>query len=268
MIISIVVTLIILVFSYFLCIKFYNKCENQFEKTFYILFVAMETFVAVLYYLDRYNVPTFLGWGQNVDTQSWLSILSGFGINVIVEILGGVILFFVTIMQVNKTLDDNKSRYIEEKRINNLPLLKYSFYDEDNNIEPKVLETNITDGSLNNLVLGIKNIGMNTVRKCYICINSKILKKTFCFELEQQSSLEKNEEKIVSFLLYLTPNQYDFTFKIYYQDLTFNWYMQKVELKYELLTILDNSFKYISNKKIKVFDEEILKMQPNLKVDN
>lgn len=269
MIINIVVTLIVLIFSYYFCIKFYNKCENQFEKIFYVLFVAMETFVVVLYYLDRYNVPTLLRWNQNVDTQNWLSILSGFGISVIVEILGGVILFFITIMQINRTLEDNRKRDKEERRINNLPLLKYSFYEQlSDDTNRKVLETKVNDGVLDEIILGIKNIGMNTVRKCYIDVSSNILKKKFCFELDQQSSLEKSEEKVIKLLLYLTPNKFNFTFKIYYQDLTFNWYMQNFKLEYELLPISNGSFRYYSTKKVIIEDEIKLSAKPKLKVDD
>lgn len=186
-----------------------------------------------------------------------------------VEILGGVILFFVTIMQINKTLEDNRNRDKEERRINNLPLLKYSFYEQlSNESNQKVLETKIEDGVLDEIILGVKNIGMNTVRKCYIDVSGNILKRGFCFELDQQSSLEKNEEKIINFLLYLTPNKFDFTFKIYYQDLTFNWYVQKIKLEYQLLPIINDSFKYYSTKKIIIEDEIKLKVKPKLKIED
>lgn len=229
----------------------------------------METFIAVLYYLDRFNIPTFLGWNQNVDTQNWLSILSNFGTSVIVEILGGIILFFVTIMQINRTLEDSRKRDKEERRISNLPLLKYSFYVQlPDDTNRKVIETKVDDGILDEIILGIKNIGMNTVRKCYISISSNILKKNFCFELEQQSSLEKNEEKNIKFLLYLTPKKFNFIFKIYYQDLTFNWYMQKFKLEYELLPISNDSFRFCSTKKILIEDEIKLSNKPKLQLDN
>jgi len=178
LIITFIITAVVLALSYYFCIKLYSKCENQFEKIFYVLFVIMETFIVVLYYLDRYNIPTLLGWNQNVDTQNWLSLLSEFGISVMVEILGGVILFFVTIMQINRTLEDNRDLEKEERRINNLPLLKYTFYEQFfDSTNQKVLDTNIDDGVLNEIILGIKNIGMNTVRKCYIHISSSVLKK-------------------------------------------------------------------------------------------
>lgn len=266
---NIMATLIILSFSYYFCIKFYKKCESLFEKIIYVLLAVMETFIVVLYYLDRYNVPTLLGWNQNVDTQNWLSLLSGFGISVIVEVLGGIILFFVTIMQINRTLEDNRNRDKEERRINNLPLLKYSFYEQSSDdTNTKVLETKIKNGILDEIIMGIKNIGMNTVRKCYINISGDILKKNLGFELNQQSSLEKKEEKTIKFLLYLTPNKFNFTFKIYYQDLTFNWYMQKIKLEYELLPISNVDLKNYSVKKIIVQDEIKLNNKPKLKLEN
>ena len=269
MIIDIMVALIVLFFSCYFCIKFYTKCKSQLEKIFYILLVVMETFIMALYYLDRYNVPTLLGWNQNVDTQNWLSILSKFGTSVMAEVLSGVILFLVTIMQINRTLEDNRNPDKEERRINNLPLLKYSFYEQlSDDANRKVLETKIEDGVLDEIILGVKNIGMNTVRKCYINVSGNILKRGFCFELDQQSSLEKSEEKTIKFLMYLTPNKFDFTFKIYYQDLTFNWYVQKFKLEYQLLPISNGSFRYCSTKKIIIEDEIKLKVKPKLKIDD
>lgn len=268
MIINIIVTLIILGFSYYFCIKYYKKCESSFERIVYIVLVLMETFIVALYYLDRYNIPTILNWNQNVNTQNWLSILSNFGTSIISEILGGVILFFITIMQINRTLEDNRNRDNEERRISNLPLLKYSFLDNvPDNSNRTSIDSKIKDGIIDEIILNIKNIGMNTARKCYINVNSDVLIKEFCFQLNEQSSLEKGEDKTINFILYLKPDNYKFSFKIYYQDLTFNWYVQRLELEYELLPITNNGMHFLSTKKLIVHDEIKLQNKPKLKIE-
>ena len=161
MIIHIILSILILFFSYIWAYKLCKKLENIYEKTFYVFFVIVETFLIGLYYFDRYNIPTFLKWNENVNTQNWLSILSSSGISVLTEILGGLILVFVTIMQLKKTLDDNHKRDIEDRRINNMPFLSYkinNFY--LNGEKYHHLITIYEDSITSQISLFLKNIGM------------------------------------------------------------------------------------------------------------
>ena len=109
---------------------------------------------------------------------------------------------------------------------------------------------------------------MNTARKCYIQISSDILKEDYCCELDnKQGLLEKNEEKFIQFLLNLNFQKYNFIFKIYYQDLSFNWYMQQIKLEYEFLSkIKDNH--YLSVKKPIIEDEIKLNEKPELVISS
>lgn len=231
MIIHIILSIIILAVSYVWAYKLCKKLENIYERTFYVFLIIIETFLIGLYYLDRYNVPTLLKWNENVDTQNWLSILSNSGISILTEILGGLILVFVTIMQLRKTLDDNHQRDTEDRRINNMPLLSYRInnYYLDNE-KYHVVPTIYDSEHIVQISLFLKNIGMNTVRDCYVEIDSKDLKQKFCSRLQEQGCIDKGDEKNINYLLNLNTGDHIFEITIYYEDLVHNWYSQKVQL--------------------------------------
>lgn len=263
MIVHIVLSIIILSASGILVYKLCKKLQNIYEKTFYIFFVIVETFLILLYYFDRYNIPTFLKWNENVDTQNWLSILSSSGINILTEILGGLILVFVTIMQLRKTLDDNHQRDIEDRRINNMPLLSYRVnnYYLDNE-KHHVLYTIYDNEITTQISLFLKNIGMNTVRDCYIEIDSKSMKKTFCSRLQEQGCIDKGEEKNINYLLNLSPGDHIFKITVYYGDLVNNWYFKKIELLFSVTNIFASIGTNCSIIDFKVYDEKKLKGKP------
>ena len=87
---------------------------------------------------------------------------------------------------------------------------------------------------------------------------------------EQGSSIIcKDKSNIIRFILNLKQNNiYNFNFKIYYQDLIFNWYEQNLDLKYDLTNIISNS-NTISINHFKVRDEVLLNGVPvDLKIGN
>lgn len=58
----------------------------------------------VIYYLDRYDVPTYLGWNINVDSQNWLSFLANYSAGIISAVISAVVLVIVTILQIKRTM--------------------------------------------------------------------------------------------------------------------------------------------------------------------
>lgn len=266
MVITIFITISVLLISYFIIKKLYNECDNPLEKTFYWFIIAFEVIIFSLYYFDRYNVPTTLKWNTNVNAQNWLTILATSGMSLLVEIFGGIILIYITMLQIRKTNEDNMVRDKEERRINNLPLLVYSFVDcsdEYNNVYdlPTKYEEEVAD-----LLLKIENIGMNAIRKCFIKINSSILENDLIFKLEEQSSIDNGESKVICFSFELPAGDYDLNFTIYYEDLIHNWYSQQMELKYHIDNVHNGIFRY-TTKRFKVYDEKILKNQPKIIVN-
>lgn len=236
--IHLLITLIGLIGSCFMVYKLFKKCENTFEKTFYIFFVVVETFLIILYYLDRYNIPTLLSWHINVDTQKWLSILSDLGASLLTEILGGIILIWITLAQLNKTFENNRNRDLKERIINNMPFLEYkAFYDFTDLSDPIFVVPTIfnKDKAKPHMIkLEIKNIGMNTVKKCRLQIQGSMLVDFPCFEIAQQSSINKGDTKNVALELNLINDQYFLMFTVCYQDLLNSWYEQKINLMIEI----------------------------------
>lgn len=116
--------------------------------------------------------------------------------------------------------------------------------------------------------LKIKNVGMNTLRKCSLKIKSDILSDIYCVELDEgQGSICKDEEKAIQFLLILERLiDYNFKIEVYYQDLLFNWYKQNLNFKFKLLNNFDEKKKnYLSEKFLKVEDEILLRKAPKIK---
>ena len=266
MINTIIFMVITLGLSYFFIRKLYKKCESIFEKSLFIISVFLIGFITVLYYFDRFNIPSIFGWNKNVSSQNWLNLLSNFGITILAEVLGGLILIFVTLMQIENNNSNNSKRDKEERRINNLPLLEYSFLESDEKVNNKYFLPSIfedKDGNFLKIVLKIKNIGMNAIRKCYIKLNSESLQQDYYCQIDNQSSIDKNEEKFISFLVKLPIGKYKYSITVYYEDLLHNWYSQNIDLQYYVTNYFNNN-SHITKSEFDVYDEKNIE-EPNIK---
>ena len=243
----------------------YKKCESIIERLFYITFVLLIIFVSLLYFLDSNNIPTIFNWSKNINTQNWIGYIMTISSALFAEIIGGLILIYVTRMQIDESNTFYLKRDKEERRINNLPLLTYSFldfYTDGNNVY--ILPSKFDNDSKTEIVLKIKNIGMNAIRKCYVEINGKsLIKKCYC-PLDIQSTLDKGEEKTIAFSIKLPTNTYKYSIVVYYEDLLHNWYNQEIILNYEV----DNNVRYGINNYVKydyiINDEKVIN-EPKIK---
>lgn len=246
--------------------KFYKKCEDTFEKVIFWIYIVLTAFILTLYYFDKFNVPTFLKWGENVDTQNWLTILANFGTAILAEVLGGLFLIYVTMIQIKKNNDDNRNRDKEERRINNMPLLTYTFSSDNKGIINRYNLPSIykySNGA--EIVLIIKNIGLNAVRNCYIKISGKSLEKSYYCQLDTQNTLDKGEDKAIEFLIALPFEKHDFKITVYYEDLLHNWYSQVINLNCEVIFIFYQVSNYI-NYRFSVENEKVIK-KPRIKIN-
>ncbi len=266
MIIDFISLVIIIFFTCYIFKKFYKKCENTFEKVIFWIYIILTVFILSLYYLDKFNVPTFLKWNMNVDTQNWLNILANFGTAILAEVLGGLFLIYVTMIQIRKSNDDNRKRDKEERRINNMPLLTYTFLEYYKGFDNRYnLPSIYKDAKGAEIVLSIKNIGLNAVRNCYIKVSGKSLETTYCCQLDSQNTLEKGEEKVIDFLIALPYEKHDFKITVYYEDLLHNWYSQTINLNCEVTLIFYQVSNYI-NYSFNVEDEKVIK-KPRIKLN-
>ena len=268
MLLDVVIWIVVITLTIVYICKGYKECKDILDKllfvsTYFVVFIPI-----LLFYFDKYNFPSFLGWSKGVDTQNWLSFFSSYFSSIVGAIISSVVLIVVTVKQMDRTFKENQERDREERRINNMPLLNYYFYDYDKNIQNRhSLETNITDGIIGEINFGMKNISPNAIRKTYIVVSGEVLKNDYAFELEQQSTIDKDEEKNVLFLLKLVPGIYGFKYKIYYQDLLFNWYVQELDLHFQLYPI-SNGLRYDTYSMFNCRDEKLLKKKPNIKLNN
>ena len=258
-IIEVVLTIFILYFSIKMFIKACNESDNAFEKALYIVFSISFIFPVIIYYLDRFNIPTLLGYTANLDSSNWVEILTNYAASIVSVLLSSVILIIITKKQLDITYEQNIKINNENLRIQNLPLLKFYFTYDD------------IDGSLfndNHKLLLSKNDGeingLNTVRKVYLEVRSDLLNEKEIFELCNQSSIEKTQKIKKNFIVTNVPKgNYKFEISVYYQDLLKNWYKQLVNANISLTNIYSpETHGCTLIESFRVEDEEMLPEEP------
>ena len=260
MLIKIIIRIAVLVPSIIYLTKLYKESKTILEKVLCLALFFVVLTPIIIYYLDKYNIPTFFKWNENVNTQNWLSFLSSYLSSIAGAVVSAAVLVIVTIKQMDRTLKENQVRDKEERRINNMPLLEYKiFSNEDRNKKICRVDTVFEDGFTCGINLKIKNIGMNSVRKSFIVLSSPEVTTKKCFEVDKQSCIYKEETKELKFLLTLPAGEYKFTLKVYYEDLLKNWYMQKIEIS---CNVVDYKIIGKINLDYKVYDEKKLKKLP------
>lgn len=268
---QVILTITILVFSIKLFVKGYKDSKSDFEKVLYIMLSFAILFPLIVYYLDRYNIPSKFGYTENIISSDWVSILTNYSAAIISTLLSAVFLIFITFKQMDETYKDNIKLNNETQRIQNLPLLRYNFTHErlegemfDEN--KKWIFSNQDDSNSDSIdfTMKIKNIGLNTVRKVYLEVESELFNKKENFELCNQSNIEKIQTKKKEFIITNVANgTYKIEITVYYQDLLKNWYKQKVHLTISVTNIY-NSKTHDCNRinSIVVTDEEMLSREP------
>lgn len=270
-IIEIIIYIIIGCFTFVIGYKNYKiikETNDIVEKTIYIFTAGGLISLLAIYFLDRFNVPSYFNYTENIDTSDWLNFLGTLFSTIVGSLISAVVLILVTKSQIEKTYKDNVFLNKEGYRIQNLPYLKYSFEDKIENVTNfnniKIITTSNEASDGIEFGLSIKNIGLNAVRKTYITLESDLFSKKEIIELGNQSSIDKNETKKKDFLITnLSKGKYAINITVYYQDLMKNWYEQKINL------YLDITDKYIDNHRIynklfEVFDEVQIDGEPEI----
>lgn len=251
--------------------KAIKKSESLVEKLCDIIIAMIFVTILIIYYLDRFDIPTQQKWNTNVDSQNWLSFIGNYTTGIISASIGAIVSVGITIYQIKKNNEENDKRDKENFRIQNMPLLKYDCVQGKNtSIRLTQLDTNIeeNEGVIQKITLSLKNIGLNTIRKYYIRIKSDILKHEYIFKINNEHVIEKGKEIIIPFVLRLETEQtYNFEITVYYQDLILNIYEQNVLLKYSVSKFNDG-LNYCSSYNFEVIDEELIDEFPKMKIEN
>lgn len=268
-IIGILLYLILIVFIIFLYKKGYKSYKDEFSKLLYCLLLNSIIFLLIVYYLDRFNVPSILWYTKNTNSSDWINILTNSFITIISTMLSSIILLKITFKQLEETRKDNIELNNENHRIQNAPLLKYNFTLE--HLEGVFTENQkwilINQNDINQhkealeFVISIGNIGLNTARNVNLTMESLLFNQKEIFEMFNQSIIEKDQIIKKEIII---PNVQEGTYKIFitvfYQDLLKNWYKQKIELIVSMTNIFDSSIgSYTIIKSFNVYEEELTK---------
>lgn len=105
--------LIIVTTSCYIYTKKNNKLkEGSTNFLFPIILLLLSIIIVpyIFYIFDEYNIPTLLGWGNNLDKQNWLSFLATYVGGVVSTIISSGFLIFVTKYQIDEEKQQNLKR--------------------------------------------------------------------------------------------------------------------------------------------------------------
>lgn len=190
----------------FLTLLMYRKVKklgDMIELIAYIILAASYSTITIIYYLDRYNIPTQFGLNINVNTQNWLEIIWNY---IAVMLNAGIsigLTVTITKYQIKKNNEDNSYRDKENLRIQNMPMLKYEIKTESNKDNYEINIDNLiisnyegTEATAYDLFISIKNIGLNNVKRMIVDFESSIAKNTYrIIGKETIVPIEKGESK-------------------------------------------------------------------------
>ena len=217
-------------------IKRMDKEKDKAVKVLYGVCLIISDIFLIIYYTDRFNIPTFFKMNQNVDTQNWLNNISNFISNILSATIGGIIAFGIARHEIN----ENNKQNLENNRVQNMPMLKYNIttdvrgkeINQDNNIFTKY--DNVNNSGCYDIFINIKNIGLNNVKRMIVDIQSEcFINKDRAIGRDTQVPIEKGENiEIYRLFSLLKGKEYKMILNVYYEDVLQNWYLQEVEIKY------------------------------------
>ena len=271
--------IILFFISFFaICIMLYlsyraiKKSNSLAEKISEIVLAMVMAVILVIYYLDRYDIPTALNLGMNIDTQNWLSFIGNYITGVISAVIGALVAVWTTIYQIKKNNEENNRRDKENLRIQNMPILKYDINTERKGTGDlsELIVTNKENelGNAYNLNIILKNIGMNSIKNIIIDFKSPVINNSIYRLLGKNAvnPVEKGEVIELNKFFSLKPSDkyYEMYIVLYYQDVLSNWYKQEIQIHYNASNIFDKGgyigrLNYEVKKDVEINENEIEK---------
>ena len=211
-VLSYIIIIVITVVSIYGCVKMYKQSRSLVERTLYILFLIVYFIPIIIYYLDKYDIPTKLGYTNGIDTNRWFDFVSSYIVGIVGAIISGVILVLITLKQIRIQIENNNEIKLKE------------------------------DGDLHHVFFKIENIGLNHGRNINILIkvDDEIDRD---FSLNRYQAFIRKEEFVWIDLIFRldvnNENNRKIVIEVYYDDLISNRYVQKINANFK--TIKDNS---------------------------
>ena len=221
----------------FVCWIIFAKKEKGIYKLLYYTAAISWIVLIIIYSLDRYDIPSEMGWVDNINTQNWIMFLGTYLPSIISAVVGALFLIAVTVIQIEENRKDNEKRDLENLRIQNMPILKYSFNSQ--NLSAGELEnlivSNIDAGRPYNFNIFFKNVGANTIKDIKIDFEADFVNSpTRIFGKNGIEVVEKGEEKEILkvFSLKQQDKPYNIILRVFYEDVMTNWYKQEIKIQY------------------------------------
>lgn len=247
--------IILFLISFFaICIMLYlsyraiKKSNSLAEKISEIVLAMVMAVILVIYYLDRYDIPTALNLEMNIDTQNWLSFIGNYITGVISAVIGALVAVWTAIYQIKKNNEENNRRDKENLRIQNMPILKYDINTERKGTGDlsELIVTNKENelGNVYNLNIILKNIGMNSIKNIIIDFKSPVINNSIYRLLGKNAVNPVEKDEVIElnkyFSLKSSDKYYEMYIVLYYQDVLSNWYKQEIQIHYNASNIFDN----------------------------
>lgn len=234
MIVEILVVVILLTRYCHCMLKQIKKCKEIVEKVIDIILLIISVVFLIVYYADRFNLPSLLGMNKNVDTQNWLTIITTSTASIISSAIGGLIAFGIA----RNEIGENRRQNDENLRIQNMPMLKYKIkikkIEYEAIDEEYLMATNcdVTKSSMYKLAIYIENVGLNNVKRIIVDIESSILNEEhrICGDSNLIFIPKDHKIEVNRYLMIENRKKYKLNLKVYYQDVLRNWYFQTIEI--------------------------------------
>lgn len=207
-----------------------------------IKIVLLFTFISFIIFgiivcLDYNNIPSELINNEKINLQNWLNNIIGYISGILGTIIAATISVKITMFQIERNNELNKEINAENFRIQNRPILNYWFtsineemyYDYSKNIETIFKEHSFE------LIMSMKNIGLNIARITSVKALSNILKNEETELLDDGKIIiaEKGKDLYLDLFMNLEIGKnYNIKFKVYYEDILQNKYLQIVNVYY------------------------------------
>lgn len=225
-----------------------KKAESLAEKITELIMAMVMFILLIIYYSDRYDIPSKLNLTMNIDAQNWLSFIGNYVSAVISAIIGALVAVWSAIYQIKKNNEENNRRDKENLKIQNMPILKYDINTEIKGTGDlsELIVTNKENefGNVYNLNIILKNIGMNSIKNIIIDFQSPIINNSIYRLLGKNAvnPIEKGELVELNKYFSLKPldKYYEIYLYIYYQDVLSNWYKQEVQIHYSACDTFNN----------------------------
>ena len=265
-----IISMIALAIMLYLSYRAIIKSNSLAEKISEIVLAMIMAVILIIYYLDRFDVPTKLNLTANINTQNWLAFLGNYSGAIIGAVIGALVAVWTTLYQIKKNNEQNEKRDKENLKIQNMPILKYEINTERKGTGDlsELIVTNKENelGNAYNMNIILKNIGMNSIKNVIIDFKSAIINNSTYRLLGKNvlNPIEKGEAIELNKYFSLKPSEkyYEIYLIIYYQDVLSNWYRQEIQINYSASNIFNNNgysgiLDYEVRKEIEINENEI-----------